>query len=221
MLVPATRAPSAHLPAQNQPDRVGVDRRVHLLAEGFRRPAPHQCADSQLADAGPEQPTVGGGRPGPPPALLRKRLMLSWLNAAVPDPRSQAHAALRCPSLSMLGPSCWQAHGSMRVRMRWWLGAESATIRAFCIFARVNSSSRPFSITPRGDRDRDGRSLCSLQLSPWFMIAVAPCTPPRAARVELSFPTGPSSGLPGVRTQQLCKVRRLDRPEKSDGTSTA
>ena len=53
------------------------------------------------------------------------------------------------------------------------------------------------------------------------MIAVAPCTPPRAARVGLSFPTGPSSGLPGVRTQQLCKVRRLDRPEKSDGTSTA
>ena len=131
MLVPATRAPSAHLPAQNQPDRVGVDRRVHLLAEGFRRPAPHQCADSQLADAGPEQPTVGGGRPGPPPALLRKRLMLSWLNAAVPDPRSQAHAALRCPSLSMLGPSCWQAHGSMRVRMRWWLGAESATNALF------------------------------------------------------------------------------------------
>ena len=33
--------------------------------------------------------------------------------------------------MSMLGPSCWQAHGSMRVRMRWWLGAESATNALF------------------------------------------------------------------------------------------
>ena len=73
----------------------------------------------------------------------------------------------------------------------------------------------------RGEWDLHGGLFCSLELRPRWMIAVAPRTPSHAARVELSFPTGPSSGLPGVRTQQLCKVRRLDRPEKSDGTSTA
>ena len=82
----------------------------------------------------PDPNSPGGERPGLPPALLRKRCLSSCLNAAAVDPRSQAHAALRCPSLSLLGPSCCEAHGSLGDQVWRWLSAEGAENRhfAFC-----------------------------------------------------------------------------------------
>jgi hypothetical protein len=97
-----------------------------MLAEGVHRPIPCRTDGKWLPNAGPEQPRGGGERPGLPPALLRKRCLSSCLNAAAVDPRSQAHAALRCPSLSLLGPSCCEAHGSLGDQVWRWLSAEGA-----------------------------------------------------------------------------------------------
>jgi hypothetical protein len=119
-----------------------------MLAEGVHRPIPCRTDGKWLPNAGPEQPRGGGERPGLPPALLRKRCLSSCLNAAAVDPRSQAHAALRCPSLSLLGPSCCEAHGSLGDQVWRWLSAEGAENGHFAFCARDAALHGFFSITP-------------------------------------------------------------------------
>ena len=97
-----------------------------MLAEDVHRPIPCRRHGKQLPDAGPEQPRGGGERPGPPPALLRKRCLISCLNAAAVDPTSQTQVPVRRPSLRMHGMSCCETHGSLRDQVWPWLSVESA-----------------------------------------------------------------------------------------------
>ena len=142
-LVAARRPPSAHLPAPSGANQVRANRWWHMLADGLHRPTLCRRDENQLSNAGPEQPRIGGERPWPPPALLQKRWMLSRLNAAAVDPKSRAHAALRCPSLSMLEPSCWQAQCSLRDQMRRWPSAESAENALFAFLHARELFTRP------------------------------------------------------------------------------
>jgi hypothetical protein len=141
---------------------VRANRWSHMLAEGVHRPIPCRTDGKWLPNAGPEQPRGGGERPGLPPALLRKRCLSSCLNAAAVDPRSQAHAALRCPSLSLLGPSCCEAHGSLGDQVWRWLSAEGAENGHFAFLHAMQlftaSSQSPLIMEAEAARHReDGR----------------------------------------------------------------